>query len=124
MKRFNGKWIKYITICTIFIALIGASFKVVFSEALDFHLLKGVNENGQTYGVDSEDSPDLIAAQGIDGTYGYILSNDLDGPEFSTPEEAVNWQKKHNGRRVIPLYASDGKTVIGEFDLEASEDIE
>lgn len=124
MKVFNIKRFKYLIICTIFFALIGTLFKIVFSQVLDFHLLKGINEDGQSYGIESEDSPDLIAAQGIDGTYGYILSNDLYGPEFSTPEEAVNWQKKHNGKRVIPLYASDGKTVIGEFELEASDCIE
>ncbi|WMJ77477.1 MULTISPECIES: hypothetical protein [unclassified Sedimentibacter] len=124
MKILKSKLFKYLTICTIFIALIGTSIKIVFPQVLDFHLLKGTNENGQTYGLESEDSPDLIAAQGIDGTYGYILSNDLYGPEFSTPEEAVNWQEKHNGKRVIPLYASDGKTVIGEFKLEASGGIE
>lgn len=95
----------------------------IFKDS-DFHLSKGVNENGQTYGIESEDSPDLVAAQGIDGTYGYILSNDLYGPEFSTPEEAVEWQKKHKGKRVIPLYANDGKTVIGEFVLEALDGIE
>ncbi len=94
------------------------------SQALDFHLLKGVNENGQTYGLESEGSPDLIAAQGIDGTYGYILSTDLYGPEFITPDEAVEWQEKHKGKRVIPLYENDGITVIGEFELNATEGIE
>jgi hypothetical protein len=92
----------------------------VFVLATDSPLEK--NENGQTYGSVSgrsiEDVPDLVAARGIDGiTVGYVKSTDLFSPLPSSPEEAVKMQleKDARGLYTIPLYESDGKTVIGEF---------
>lgn len=82
------------------------------------------NENGQTYGssadADSlETEPDLIAALGVDGTEGYVKRTDLEGEMPRTPEEAIasmNNNEASNGRQ-IPLYAADGKTVIGVFNV-------
>lgn len=81
-----------------------------------------VNENGQKYGSDLyatsiEAGPDLILATGKDGTQGYVYSKDLynDGG-VKTPEQAIKYQNEYAGKsRIIPLYASDGKTVIGKF---------
>ncbi|MGD9570052.1 MAG: hypothetical protein AB7V48_17375 [Sedimentibacter sp.] len=78
------------------------------------------NKKEQEYN-DSFKDPDLIAAQGTDGTYGYVLSEDLNGPEFNTPEEAVKWQETNKGKREIPLYANDGKTIIGKFELISAD---
>lgn len=85
-----------------------------------------VNENGQSYGsaalaTSPDQEPDLIAAVGVDGTEGYVLSTDLMGKEPKTPEEAVEISKVNasRGGRVIPLYDSDGKKVIGEFKISA-----
>lgn len=81
-----------------------------------------VNENGQTYGLaplapSPEFEPDLIAAGGVDGTLGYVLAEDLNGKLPKTIEEALAGQKLRSVTRfrVIPLYASDGKTVVGQF---------
>ncbi|MCF8011727.1 MAG: hypothetical protein K9L17_07290 [Clostridiales bacterium] len=80
------------------------------------------NENGQTYGSDAkatsiETEPDLILAEGVDGTKGYVRSIDLNGPEPKTPKEALAMQHKAESVREINLYDVDGKTVIGKFEI-------
>ena len=64
-----------------------------------------------------------------DGTEGYVYKSDLDGDLPETPEEAIAYQaaidEKMAGATpgtpvvmdVIPLYAADGVTVIGEFEI-------
>ena len=100
-----------------------------------------VNENDQTYGtikppvtnddlkVSEENTPDLIACVGIDGTEGYCYRTDLDGEQPNNPEEAIEYMKRLEERyeemrrtgekyiRIIPLYAEDGVTVIGEYGI-------
>ena len=63
-------------------------------------------------------TPDLIAAdQG--GTSGYIKASDMNcasGPKPTSPAQALEWQSAHQNQSVsIPLYQSDGTTVIGTF---------
>ena len=82
-----------------------------------------VNESGETYGsalyaTSLETEPDLIEAYGADGTLGYVKKTDLHGGVSpKSPEEALQLQEKAklSPPRTIPLYKSDGKTVIGEF---------
>ena len=113
-----------------------------------------VNENGQTYGsaLLSENEavryPDLILAIGVDGTEGFVLRDDLEGTgpieRPKNPEEAVIYMEQLNeliyeaeanamaeGLELhevflyyIPLYASDGITVIGQFGISMPEVIE
>ena len=76
-----------------------------------------VNENGETYGSElyaeaCGELPDLIAATGTDGTMGYVRNSDLN-PEPKTIEEAIELNKITE----IPLYSSDGETVIGVFEF-------
>lgn len=59
----------------------------------------------------------LILAMGEGGTIGYVRSADLEGPEVRTPEEALAYQRQGPSRREIPLYAEDGVTVIGTFEI-------
>ncbi|MEW5952827.1 MAG: peptidase M56 BlaR1 [Bacillota bacterium] len=87
------------------------------------------NENGQTYGsalyatsIDTE--PDLISAEGEDGIRGYVRSEDLNGVQPKTPEEALAQMRKADSVNKIPLYAVDGKTVIGTFKIEKGKMIE
>ncbi|MET3207361.1 UNVERIFIED_CONTAM: hypothetical protein ABIC26_000295 [Paenibacillus sp. PvR008] len=77
-----------------------------------------INENGQTYGkvIYQKPEPDLLEAIGVDGTVGYILSEDIDS-HVSTPIEAIEQQKKRGDHRDIPLYDKDGKTIIGSFKV-------
>jgi hypothetical protein len=92
-----------------------------------------VNANGQTYAAvgnlnlrTPDEEPDLIACAGIDGTEGYCYKTDLDGERPKNPEEALEYMRRlekaiaesEDGyTRVIPLYESDGETVIGSFGI-------
>jgi len=86
-----------------------------------------VNENGLTYGSGAsaysfESEPDLIRAMGDDGIIGYVYAIDLRGPIPNTPEEALAiMQMQGTKLRSIPLYASDGQTVLGEFFVGGGE---
>jgi hypothetical protein len=97
-------------------------WKTEFDQNPALMQLYRTNENGQTYGsqagpsIHGNPQPDLIAAKGADGTSGYITYEDSMGPQPKTPEEAVEMQKEGKFNiREIPLYAADGKTVLGSF---------
>ena len=96
----------------------------------DVALLAALDENGEyprtasgkTYGSQLlaeyvGHGPELIAADGIDGTSGYILADDLN-PHVNTPEEAAAYMermaKNTKGYREIPLYDLE-ENVIGTF---------
>jgi len=88
------------------------------------------NANGETYGPMPNTSesgivitpPDLLLAEGICGVLGYVRSKSFDIPG-STPEEKISAQKAGDdiyaitGCITVPLYDSDGETVIGEFKV-------
>ena len=68
----------------------------------------------------------LIAALGSNGTRGFVKAEDLDGDLPSNPAEAVAYMEEMARKtaygtkkyvRLIPLYAEDGVTVIGEFAI-------
>jgi len=89
------------------------------------------NKSGQTYGsnafVNSPDQePDLISAVGEDGVEGYLRKVDINEEMPKTPQEAVARNKKHKPDDVIeiPLYAVDGKTIIGVFKHQHGKVIE
>lgn len=80
----------------------------------------GVNARGETYGVAGDGpEPDLIAAMATNGRQGYVRRTELDsaaGANPSTPAEALAWQDAHAGETFfIPVYESDGETVVGSF---------
>lgn len=94
-------------------------------EALaEEHLVDGqypVNSKGQTYGPQSlvrvtGQLPDLISAVGEDGVEGYILREDVEGPEVNTPEEAFESMLTANDRLIIPLFDAEGNE-IGTFHI-------
>lgn len=79
-----------------------------------------INENGEKYGSElyadaCGELPDLILAEGKNGEIGYVRNIDLN-PEPKTIEEAIALNKITE----IPLYSSDGKTVIGVFEFSRS----
>lgn len=93
----------------------------------------GVNENGQTYGIDGgpQGTPDLILVGGTnpDGepVSGYARATDLDAfsPDHAgqpaNPDQAVRWQAERDTKYPhgwnIPIFASNGTTVIGTFHI-------
>lgn len=83
------------------------------------------NASGQTYGPapfanSPEEEPDLISALGENGMEGYVLKEELDGPQPNTPEEAIEYMRNLPEYRIINLYASDGITVIDKFKIGGS----
>ena len=96
-----------------------------------------VNENGQTYGSDMkiEDpqaAPDLISILASNGKEGYAYKEDLYALEYYLTEEKAlenskiqteifkKAAKKNPDVMIvpwhsIPVYESDGKTIIGEY---------
>jgi hypothetical protein len=81
----------------------------------------GTNAKGETYGVQNENgTPDLIAVVIDHGTtHGYIEASEencADGGDVRSPAEALEWDKVSQRRNIsIPVYESDGTTVIGTF---------
>jgi hypothetical protein len=77
-----------------------------------------VNENGDTYGaINERGEPDLVSAIASNGKLGYVYSKDLQGPEINNPEEALEYMESVEGTTLmVPVYESDGETVIGEFE--------
>jgi hypothetical protein len=82
----------------------------------------GVNAKGETYGVpeDLNGTPDLQEAPlsaGVPG--GYLTTKQLDcasGGDVSNPTQAVAWNTfRQHTNTVIPVYKSDGTTVIGSY---------
>lgn len=85
------------------------------------------NDNGDTYGIANDDGePDLVYVFATNGKMGYAYSKDLSvQPEFRSPEEALTWQEDHRGENfTVPVYESDGQTVIGEFIITGPPELE
>ena len=70
----------------------------------------GTNSRGETFGsaADPDNSPDLIASYGTNGELGYVKASDL---------PAADPNSRAGQGSSIPLYASDGQTVKGEFTI-------
>ncbi len=88
--------------------------------------LYSVNKNGQTYGphIDNcEEEPDLIAVYGVDGTFGYIKSTDLESPP-PTPEEALKQQRFRKDSTELPVYDKEGEKIISTFILENNSGVD
>lgn len=77
----------------------------------------GVNAKGETYGVTNDKGePDLQLVQATNGRAGYAYTRDLNnagGPLPTNPTEAKDPSKTAGVS--VPVYESDGATVIGEF---------
>ena len=79
----------------------------------------GINANGQTYGVANQNgTPDLIAVVIDQGkTQGYVEASELNCASGGDPKsiaQALAWSTQ-NRNISIPVYESDGTTVIGAF---------
>jgi len=82
-----------------------------------------VNGNGDTYGsAGSGAAPDLVAAEATNGREGYVYARDLAGYTPTSPADAARWQEEHgHATRVVPVYLSDGETVVGQFEIGPGE---
>ncbi len=85
----------------------------------------GVNANGDTYGVLGSDAgePDLVAVEATNGRSGYVYASELAGYTPTSPDDAAAWMAEHGDEvRIIPVYESDGETVVGEFHQGGATD--
>ena len=83
-----------------------------------------VNSQGETYGSSLLSNivgyePDLSAAQGTNGQYGYIRRSEIRGSQFTirTPQDALEYMTYLSAQPnfyPLPLYDCEGN-VIGEF---------
>ncbi len=94
------------------------------------------NGDGLTYGSAADatspaNEPDLILVVMDDGNEGYVKKVELDEANgaaavatFKSPEEALTWQEacRNAPAPVVPVYAVDGRTVIGTFTLDNSQE--
>lgn len=81
-----------------------------------------INAQGQTYGVETSDQtydqePDLILVVMTNGQEGYVPKSILDAPMPSSPSDAVGQSQNQWPTYLVPAYASDGVTVIGQFQM-------
>ncbi|MCL2577046.1 MAG: hypothetical protein FWE27_03220 [Defluviitaleaceae bacterium] len=128
---------------------LGLIFGLLFANivsAFNTEVVYKRNDNGQTFGTIEAsvnnrqiERPDLISAVGIDGTIGFVSRADLDGERPSNPEEAMRYMEELNRQatetliglerggsaflRYIPLYESDGVTVIGKFGISFPDEV-
>ncbi len=102
---------------------------IIFTIALPFlysSIIYERNEAGETYGslvvthsVIEEyvkRPPDLIAVVATNGREGYVKKTDFISDSPRNPKEALE-QQSSNADKTIPVYKTDGVTVIGEFEL-------
>lgn len=89
------------------------------------------NIHGELYGIDGDHSQngmevDLIQAIGNNGRIGYVKRSDLDGNDVSNPSEVFSYVDKclDCPGRIIPIYESDGVTVIDSFTVLAGGTLE
>ena len=85
----------------------------------------GTNASGQTYGVTNQNgTPDLVAVIIDQGkVQGYVKASDLNCASGNyvvhSPAQALAWDAASKNRNIsIPVYESDGKTVIGVFVID------
>lgn len=88
------------------------------------------NSRGQTYGsaaaiTDDTKLPDLVSSIGTNGRQGYIKSSDIPAtPKTKEQASTLPERTDSSGQRVrsgapktVPVYESDGTTVIGQFRI-------
>ncbi|MFG2044802.1 hypothetical protein [Dactylosporangium sp. NPDC048998] len=79
----------------------------------------GTNADGLTYGVaDAHGTPDLVAVTATNGKAGYVYAKDLAEPTPANPSQAVQQQNSPVITIHLPVYEADGKTKIGQFDVQ------
>lgn len=85
------------------------------------------NAKGLTYGTAAqanvpEEEPDLILVVSDAGAEGYVYTDELNAPDFKSPQEALAWQEeRYASDFVLDVYESDGTTKIGTFTIATSK---
>jgi len=102
-----------------------AKWSIVAQFAKTIETDWGVNDAGQTFGAPKgPDDPDLVPVSATNCLRGYAYAADLEspGPDGMTWEEAQEYIDGANRfDRSVPVYTSDGKTVIGEIIIPGTD---
>lgn len=117
-KKFNWKMLGAlaISIYLILVVCVSASELPVSVESVRENGYP-INDDGKSYGPDVKESniqPDLILVCNEDGKEGYIKKEDLN-------RGAVSLEQAQNGgfhNYQIPMYLSDGKSIVGYFRIK------
>lgn len=117
-KKFNWKMLGALTISIylILVVCVSASELPVSVESVRENGYP-INDDGKSYGPDVKESniqPDLILVCNEDGKEGYIKKEDLN-------RGAVSLEQAQNGgfhNYQIPMYLSDGKSIVGYFRIK------
>ena len=125
IKKLTKAMTKTICIIILIISVLQIFVLSVFAESefVENYYQKvtySINENGDTYGTDAQSltvgyEADLILAVGENNIVGYAKATDLND-DVSSPLKAQN-RGTNNTTKYIPLYSSDGETIIDEFVL-------
>lgn len=89
-----------------------------------------VNADGKVYGPEIflaqlGIEADLIQARGNSGNIGYVKSTDLNiDDDVETPSDAIYAMTNRGVDRMIPVYASDGETIIDTFTVYGGQALE
>lgn len=90
----------------------GERWRVVATYSAVTTTAWGTNADGLTYGVANDSgTPDLLAVIATNGKTGYVYSRDLQVPEPTGLQTGASTSKPIQ----LPVYTSDGHTVIGQF---------
>lgn len=83
------------------------------------------NAMGLTYGSELDarspaEAPDLIAAIATNGVQGYVRKTELRPALPANPQAAERSNAQASTARRIPVFAVDGRTVVGFFTVQAA----
>jgi hypothetical protein len=94
--------------------MIGA-IPVAFGVAVALALAGCSGGDRKGDGMDSRQTsrPGLVRATTDHGRAGYVRVADMNRPPPANPQEALKWNAR--SPRVIPVYASDGVTMVGKL---------
>lgn len=101
----------------------GASWRITTTYVSTELVPWGVNAKGETYGAENANgTPDLVPVIATNGRVGYAYAETLNsaaGGDPSSPQEALATQTARQAKTFsVPVYESDGETVIGEFHID------
>lgn len=113
-------------------AVVAASTAGVITYVLDTgtsaatpHLHYQKNAKGETFGSAKDANgnvalePDLISVVATNGNLGYAKKTDLEGSSAAMPTSPAEAATYSPRATTIPVYASDGTTVVGSFVIDA-----
>lgn len=123
MKNIKAKAAVLISAGLLGGALVGTGVTAALAANGATDVTFSTNATGQTFGSalnarSVAEEPDLILVEATNGKQGYVKKSELEPPaSLKTPEDNIAYSKQNEAGRTLTVYASDGKTVVGEFKV-------